>query len=161
LLAIAVIIVSILVVAGSVMWVQPTARDKLLADLRMKAIKTGIKVQQCQIDDTSNEGRINKWTRSVMSYRKLVTNTKRSTVTIVRTNGESGIHLPEGWIWDNDIRLNSSQLSQIREMIEGFPDSIICIEFTAGYVGIAWDEHDASEFDQIALWLEQLLEINW
>jgi len=160
-LAIAVIIVSILVVAGSIMWVQPSSRDKMLADLRMKAIKRGIKVQQCHIDDTSNEGRIKQWSRSVMSYRKLVNNAQRATVTVLRTNGESGIYLPDGWVWENDERLGRLQLSQVFELIQKLPPSIISLEFTPGYVGIAWEENDGALIDHIDQWLDQLLQIDW
>lgn len=160
-MAILIVIVSIMMVYGTVMWVRPSARDRLLSSLRMDAIHSGIKVQQCLIEDLSIEGRINKLSRSVMFYRKLNNDSNRPTVSILRTTGESGIYLPEGWSWEHGKRLERPVLNQLTELITSQPDSVTGFELSPGYVGISWDERNLEQLNKISSDLDQMLIIDW
>lgn len=159
-MALAIVILSIMMVYGTVMWVRPNAKDRRLAELRMKALRAGIKVQQGHIDDLSIDGRVNRSSRTVFFYRLLKNNPDRPTVTLLKTTGESGIYLPDGWVWEHDKRLPAKSLESLSPVLVSLPASVIAVEMSPGYVGIAWDERDPSQFEQIQEDLNRLLTIS-
>ena len=134
-MALVIVVLSIMMVYGTVMWVRPSAKDRRLADLRMKALKAGIKVQQGHIDDLSIEGRVNRASRPVLFYRLLKNNPDRPTVTLLKTTGESGIYLPDGWAWEHDKRLPADAIQSITPFLVSLPDSVFGVEMSPGYVG--------------------------
>jgi hypothetical protein len=156
-MAFGIVILSILMVYGTVMWVKPSAKDRRLAELRMNALKDGIKVQQGHIDDLSIDGRVNRASRQVFFYRLLKNSADRPTVTLLRTTGESGIYLPDGWAWEQNKRLPPERIQPMTPFLLSLPESVFGIEMSPGYVGIAWDERDPSQFDQVKQDLSTLL----
>lgn len=156
-MALAIVILSIMMVYGTVMWVRPNAKDRRLADLRMQALRAGIKVQQGHIDDLSIDGRVNRSSRTVFFYRLLKNNPDRPTVTLLKTTGESGIYLPDGWMWEHDKRLSAKSIESLSPFLVSLPESVFGVEMSPGYVGIAWDERDTSQFEQIKADLNRLL----
>lgn len=156
-MAFVIVVLSIMMVYGTVMWVRPSAKDRRLADLRMQALQAGIKVQQGHIDDLSIDGRVNRASRPVFFYRMLKNNPDRPTVTLLKTTGESGIYLPDGWAWEHDKRLPANGIQSITPFLVSLPESVFGVEMSPGYVGIAWDERDPSQFEQLKLDLNTLL----
>ncbi len=128
------------------MWVKPSAKDKRLASLRMQALTDGMQVQSCQIQDLSIDGRLNKLSRTVFSYRRYSKKESVHSLLILRTSGESGIYLPDSWVWGTGQRLNEAQTQQLTPLLQQLPESIVGIELTPDYVGVIWDERNPNEY---------------
>ncbi len=156
----AVVILSVFMVYGTVMWVRPSAKDRRLADLRLKAMKAGVKVQQGHIDDLSVDGRVNKLSRHVYFYRLLKNHSRRPTATLLRTTGESGIYLPDGWTWERGCRLSTDLTALIVPILADQPDTVFALEMSPGYVGIAWDERDIEQLPKVLDDLKRLLTLD-
>lgn len=155
-----IVVLSVFMVYGTVMWVRPSAKERRLADLRLQALKAGVKVQQGHIDDLSVNGRVNKLSRHVYFYRRLKNHPTRPLVTLLRTTGESGIYLPDGWTWERSNRLNASLNALMLPILAAQPPSVFALEMSPGYVGIAWDERDIEQLPTILIDLDRLLSLD-
>ncbi|AJQ95359.1 hypothetical protein [Gynuella sunshinyii] len=131
------------------MWVKPSAKDKRLAALRMQALADGLHVQSCQIQDLSIDGRLNKLSRSAFSYRRYTKRDTGHSLLLLRTSGESGIYLPDSWVWGTGQRLEEAQAQSLTSLLQQLPESIMGIELTHDYVGVIWDEYNPDEYPQV------------
>lgn len=155
-IAIGVILASILVIVGAVLWVKPSPRERRLAQLRQQALMDGFKVQQRRVPDLSIEGRVNGQETHLTFYRKYCKSNFDQIYNILRTTGESGIHLPVGWIWEENLRLPENKRSPVQHLLSELPESVLGIELAPDYVGVAWDERSKDTYPQIVELLRQI-----
>ena len=149
-----IIVLSVLLVYGAVMWVKPSAKDKRLAVLRTQAMADGLKVQSCVIADLSIEGRLEKQTRTVFSYRHYQKTRLEHSLLVLKTTGESGIYLPQSWTWGTKDRLNEAETLRLAKQLVQLPDSVAGLELTPDFMGVIWDERNADEYAVVKAFLK-------
>jgi len=62
--------------------------------------------------------------------------------TVLRTSGEAGTYLPEGWAWDERQGLSETQYEQLHRVLTSLPASIQLISLSSGSISLNWDEKD-------------------
>lgn len=137
-------VLSILVVAGAFMWMQPSKRDKHLAQLRSGALTQGFLIGSVKLPDTSENGRVNNRFNIQTIYQialKMDTENQLE-FTAMRTSGESGIYLPDGWSWYKRSNLSEPLYSSVSAFLLSLPDSVTALVVSKASVGLVWDERD-------------------
>lgn len=137
-------ILAVLLLVGSFMWLKPSPRDKYLAKLRSSALAQGFSLGSLRVPDTSANGRVNQRFQIVTLYQLPVQLSANSggRFTVLRTTGEAGAYLPDGWIWDERDGLNESQYHHLKDILTALPLSVQVISLSSGSVGLSWDERD-------------------
>lgn len=137
-------ILSVFVVAGAFMWMQPSKRDKHLSKLRSSAITNGFLIGSIKLPDTSEYGRVNQVFQIQTLYQRSleIQEETEMSFTALRTTGEHGIYLPEGWDWNHRKNLQESQYQSIAAFLKELPQSVSAIVLTKNTVGLVWDEKD-------------------
>lgn len=135
-------VLSILVVAGAFMWLQPSARDKYLARLRSEAITSGFLIGSIRLPDTSEYGRVKSLYRIETLYQLSIELIDDDNVafTVVRTSGESGAFLPDGWTWEHRASMNQSVYQAVSALLVNLPLSVEAVVVKKDTVGLVWDE---------------------
>ncbi|MDN3649396.1 hypothetical protein QWZ13_10780 [Reinekea marina] len=143
-MGIVVIIVSMLVVVGSFMWMRPSPRDQYLSKIRSKALMTGFRIGSMKVPDTSEEGRISEIKRIVTTYAKNLEVIKGRSLgyTVIRTSGEAGIYLPDGWQWHEREDMPQALMEQAALLVKPLPLSITLITVSDSQAALSWDEKD-------------------
>ncbi|MBU2863192.1 hypothetical protein KO489_05010 [Reinekea forsetii] len=143
-MGIVVIIVSMLVVVGSFMWMRPSPRDQYLSKIRSEALMTGFRIGSMKVPDTSEEGRIGEVNCIVTIYAKNLEVIKGRSVsyTVIRTSGESGIYLPDGWQWHEREDMPQALMEQVALLVKPLPLSITLITVSDSQSALSWDEKD-------------------
>jgi hypothetical protein len=137
-------ILSILLVAGAFMWIQPSKRDKQLAKLRSSALTQGFLIGSIKLPDTTEHGRVNDRFTIETIYQVSLQTEKQHEMefTVLRTSGENGIYLPEGWAWNKRNHLSESIYTAIAEFLVTLPASVTAVMVSKASIGIVWDEKD-------------------
>ncbi|EAR08033.1 hypothetical protein [Reinekea blandensis] len=154
-----VVILPILIIAGAFMWLRPSKRDQELSQLRSEALIRGFRVGSLKVPDTSEHGRIEQKFQIVTVYQKTLTVPREQTPAFVavRSTGEPGIFLPDGWIWHERLLLDEPQYQVISDFLQQLPESVSVVSLRKDAVAISWDEKDpAVSFDVLDQWLKQL-----
>jgi len=137
-------ILAILLIVGSFMWLKPSPRDQFLAKLRSSALTHGFRLGSLRVPDTSAYGRVKQRFQIVTLYQiplQLVVGPSCQ-FTFLRTTGEAGPYLPEGWAWDEREGLSESQYEQLNRVLTSLPAAIQLISLSSGSIGLNWDERD-------------------
>ena len=148
-------VLSVLVVVGAIMWVRPSQTDLRQSRLRQQVLQKRYKVQQRRIPDLSIQGRIDKSERAQIFYRKYRLKDEAQPWCVLRTSGESGIYLPDGWAWEGQSRAEGEWMQWLKTSLSALPESIGALELAPEFFGIAWDERDESQLQQVLDWLER------
>ena len=137
-------ILAVLLLVGSFMRLKPSPRDQFLAKLRSRALAQGFSLGSLRVPDTSAHGRVNQRFQIVTLYQLPVQLSASSEghFTVLRTTGEAGAYLPDGWAWDQRDGLNESQYQHLKNILTALPVSIQLISLSAGSIGLSWDESD-------------------
>lgn len=138
--------VLILSAVGSLLWAVPSKSDRRRADMRTHAMQSGLSVTTLAIPDTSMRGRIERRQRLVTAYKKRAPGASRAVLPellVLRTEGEHGYGLPEGWVWrESDFRLRGHQLRHLLESLEGLPDWVECFAVLSDGIAMAIEEYE-------------------
>ncbi len=134
----------VLFLVGSVLWFKPSKRDQKLARMRQEALISGYKVRQQTVPDLSIDGRINKQEESQYFYCYPITEVRKQTCIVLRTTGESGIYLPDGWTWASTNRASEADLLWLQNHLPKLKDAVTGLELGADYSGVSWNESDES-----------------
>lgn len=140
---------SCLLVIGAFLWLKPSKRDQHLAHLRTRAITQGFLISSVKLPDTSEHGRVNQLHRIETLYRlSLEIDTDVEQVaqqalrfTVQRTSGESGIYLPESWVWQERHNIDHSLYAIIAEYLAQLPEDISAVLVSQAFVGLVWSEN--------------------
>lgn len=153
---------AILLVVGSFMWMRPSARDQFLAKLRAEALTSGFRISSLKIPNTTELGRIDDSKEIVTVYVKNLTIVKTPTqpYTVIRTTGESGIYLPDGWQWHERVGLSEALMHRIATFVATLPESVTVVSVSQTQAAISWDEKDPSvTFEHLSIWLTASAEL--
>jgi len=137
-------ILAILLITGSFMWLKPSPRDQFLAKLRAKALTQGFRLGSLRVPDTSDYGRVKERFQMVTLYSLPLQLAAGPSCrfTVLRTSGEAGTYLPEGWAWDERQGLSETQYEQLHRVLTSLPASIQLISLSSGSISLNWDEKD-------------------
>lgn len=146
------IVLPLLIVVGSFMWLKPSPRDQHLSQLRSDALGDGFRIGSLRVPVLSEYGRVNEQFEIVTLYQKSlrVDDAVKPTFTVVRTTGESGAYLPNGWQWDGRSDLTDAHYAALKRLLETLPESLSVIDVSRELIGISWDEKDPNvTFDSL------------
>lgn len=158
-MGILIVLLPLLIVMGAFMWLRPSRSDQRLAQLRNTAINQGFRLGSLKVSDTSEEGRVRGKKSIVTLYQLSVELIKddRLFLTVLRSSGESGAYLPEGWVWDHREGMTEHQYEQLHSLLASLPENVRVFNVSQGLIGLSWDELDPNpEYDQFKLWLTEL-----
>jgi len=154
------IVIAILItlaMAGSVMWVMPSPRDKHLSAMRMRALKCGLKVR---LLDEKMASALYPWIenyRSYVSYELPFSagkSMKLGRPVVVRIRTDANVH-------ELDL-LDPLRISLVGQRVfELFPDTAEALVFYSGGASVLWTERgDFSEVDRIREGLEACINLD-
>lgn len=149
-------VLAMLMLVGSFMWMRPSARDQFLAKLRSQALMSGFRISSLKIPNTTELGRIDDSKEIVTIYVKNLALVKTPTqpYTVIRTTGEAGIYLPEGWQWHERVGLSEPLMHSIAAFVDTLPLSVTVVSVDITQAAISWDEKDPSiTFERLSNWL--------
>jgi hypothetical protein len=157
-----IVVLPILVVAGAFVWLRPSHREQHLAKLRSDALVEGMRIGSLIVPDTSEYGRVNEKSIIVTLYQRslIYKEGELSSFTALRTTGESGIFLPEGWTWDGRTNISEKEHSSLSELVRSLPPSITALSLNSDSVSLSWDEKDPElSFDALKRHLSSIAQI--
>jgi hypothetical protein len=153
------VIVPILIVAGAFLWMRPSPRDQQLAKLRSQALVNGLRLASVKVPDTSEFGRVNDVQTIITIYQISLVLIEADTCSfiVLRTTGESGAYLPEGWQWVQRTQMTEANYRALNGFLSNLPASVSAISLDSEHVSLNWDELDESiTFAQIKSWLSEV-----
>lgn len=140
-----VFLLPVLIVVGAFMWMKPSRRDQYLAKLRASAIGHGFKLGSLRVPDLTEFGRVNEKYQIVTLYQKTIVVADKEvhpTLTVLRTSGQSGAFLPDGWQWERRNGLSDQQYQELSDLLELLPLSVNTLDVSRETLGLSWDERD-------------------
>ncbi|MEM5527739.1 hypothetical protein WN093_02795 [Gammaproteobacteria bacterium AS21] len=154
----------VLSIMGSVMWVMPTKRDRMLAALRMQAKQQGFQVQLTRLTYPREHGEVEPRVVSSVAYRLLrgkigaQQHTDWKSWRIVRCESNSSEGLCAGWGWGLGERtMTTVQLDKINSILQAMPNDVVGVESTPIHVSVFWAEKNEQELDSIKLALKDMI----
>ncbi|TXR53431.1 hypothetical protein [Reinekea thalattae] len=158
-------ICSSLLVIGAFLWLKPSKRDQHLAQLRSSAIAQGFLIGSIKLPDTSEYGRVNQRNSIETLYRLALevdpqandSPHDRLAFTILRTSGESGIYLPNGWAWQQRQNVTETHYQRLAQRLAKVPEEVTALVVNDAFVGLVWNENTKEvSLQQLAELLSQL-----
>ena len=117
---------------------------------------SGFRISSLKIPNTSELGRIDDSKEIVTIYLKNLTVVKHPPphYTVIRTSGEAGIYLPDGWQWHERVGLSEELMNRIAGFVVTLPNSVSVVTVDKTQAAISWDEKDPLvTFQQLSNWL--------
>ena len=128
------IVFAIIMAIGPIMLMQPSNKDKRLANLRQKAVQMGLQVRMN--DYSKGEQKI-----TVAIYTYPVNLSKNAPCwSLVRRAYEHEIHFHGVWEWQSSTILANRRLPDLQCFIDKLSDDIVGLEVNHSGVGIWWQE---------------------
>ncbi|WP_320825294.1 hypothetical protein [Reinekea sp.] len=155
-------ILAILLIAGSFMWLKPSPREQFLAKLRSNALAQGFRLSSLRVPDTSDYGRVKQRFQMVTLYLLPVQLSAGPSCrfSVLRTTGEAGTYLPDGWAWDEREGLTEHQYEQLHRILTSVPVCIQLLSLSSGSIGLNWDERDPEmSFERIKALLVEVARV--
>lgn len=153
-------ILPILVIAGAFMWLRPSKRDQALARLRSDALVRGFRIGSMKVPDLSEYGRTQQKKEIVTIYQKRLLALPHDDgpgFTVLRTTGESGAYLPDGWAWHQRHLMTDSLYDVLASQLVKFPESVTLVSLSSDSIALSWDERDPQvSFEKLDAWLQEL-----
>ncbi|WP_421863876.1 hypothetical protein [Motiliproteus sp.] len=151
-----------LAIIGSMMWMKPSPRQRMQADLRQQAMRLGFQVQISRLTLPRALGEAFGEERNCVAYRlpRLARQqAKPPEWQIFRLESHANVGLPQGWSWAKGEGYQSeAELARITALIIALPETVYGIESTPVSVSIYWDEFGTPEtIEQLKQQLEPLL----
>ncbi|MDO6563473.1 hypothetical protein Q4488_08775 [Amphritea sp. 1_MG-2023] len=151
---------------GSMMWVMPSPRQRLLAKLRQQASRDGFQVQIVRLTPPRAAGQVEPETFTATAYRLPRFNLEKEQRhqfipwQIFRQVAVANQGLPEGWCWGlGERRLNEQQLATLNTLLAGLPEGVSSIESTPIHISLYWDERgDENTLDELKARLQPFIE---
>jgi len=154
----------VLSIIGSMMWVMPTKRDRMLATLRMQAKQQGFQVQLTRLTYPREHGEVDSRVVPSVAYRLLrgkISTQQHSdwqSWRIVRCATNSSEGLSSGWGWALGERtMAEPQLAKINTILKSLPKDVVGLESTPVHVSVFWSEKDEQELGSIKLALDNMI----
>lgn len=158
------VIVGLLVLSaiGSLLWTLPSKADRQRANMRTEAMQSGLSVMTLSVPDTTDRGRIDDKRRLITLYKKRSAEPAAfQPFTLVRTEGEHGYGLPEGWVWEPPShRLRGAALEQLLMCLQALPDWIDVLSVQSDGLAVSFNERQgAHQVGEVREFLETQLPV--
>ncbi len=143
---------------GAYFWARPTATERRLTQIRAQAMRSGLSLTTLHVPDWSISGRVNQATHMITGYRLREERHKGPFFSAMRTSGNAGQDLPEGWEWlETDYRALGTQLRQIVALsVAELPDWVSLVSATPRGWVLAFDERTPEQVDEVRRILDEL-----
>lgn len=140
-------IVVMLSLIGSIMWIRPSPRERMLSRIRLHARQLGFTVQIANLETTRGKGEMEPEKIRVPAYRMLRNDLSRDekenwqSWQIFRTENVANQGLPEGWSWKRgEYELSDDTCQQITQLIQRLPSEVIALESSPIHFSVYWRE---------------------
>jgi hypothetical protein len=145
------IIIAVAMAVGPIMMMQPSARDRRLANLRQKAAALGLQVRMTDIIWDQKK-------RSVAIYN-LPVDLPKGTLAwcLLRGAYKHDIHFDGEWQWRSPTEQAPTEYhEQLHAFIKRLPSDIVGIDINRNTVGLLWLEQSSElTVEQLKDWLEE------
>lgn len=143
---------------GAWMLARPSAGDKRRQSIREEAMQKGLALTTLSLPDLTVNGRVRELRRLQTAYRLRQDRTARPAFLALRTSGESGYGLPEGWVWYETDRkaLRPGQREFLRHYLSTLPDWIEAAGANRSGWIMTFSERDTGQVPDVIHWLEAL-----
>lgn len=160
-----IIILIVLSIIGSMLWMMPSARERMQAEMRQKAMTSGLRVQMVKLKCPRATGEAEAEERDMIAYRLPRKNLSKSEQQnfsgwqIFKLNTLAIRGLPEGWCWSKGEGEHDQHLSLIASVIAELPVGSFSIESKTDAVSLYWTEGSGEKMvDSIIKTLSQLVD---
>ncbi len=126
---------AIAMAVGPIMLMQPSNRDKRLANLRQKAALAGLHVRMSNYDKGDQKITVAVYSCNV----NLPKNTP--SWSLLRRSYRHEIHFYGVWEWQTDKRLESKKFDDLRGFLDKISNDIVGIEVNEKSVSLWWKEN--------------------
>ncbi len=159
---IALIVLSLI---GSMLWMMPSPRQRMQAQMRQKAMTSGMRVQMVKLKCPRATGEAEPEERDMIAYRLPRHNLSQSerhsfnAWQLFKLNTLATAGLPEGWSWGRGEGQQDRNLTLILQVLGDLPEGSFSLESSADSVSLYWTEHGGEAFvSSIKDLLNQLIE---
>ncbi len=137
---------------GSIMWIRPSPREKLISEIRLHARKLGFTVQLAQVETTRGKGEMEPQKLRLPAYRfprKELTKTEKGKWIcwqVFRTENVANRGLPSGWSWKTgEFEVTQEMCEMISQLIEKLPAGVKALESSPIQFTVYWREEGGVE----------------
>jgi hypothetical protein len=145
---------TIVMVLGPLLMLQPSRGLQKIAALRQKAMQMGLVVQAHRHPGITDQ---DQWMFYLMPWPSFINTSKIVTWALIHKNFAHEVHLKGQW--DFQAPAPDERISQtLKAQLETLPEQVIGIESTTAGVGVYWNEKGGEK--QLALinaWLDDLV----
>lgn len=158
-IALGIIALAIAMMLGPILIMQPSRRQRRLAQLRAAAAKQGVKVRMAPMP----EGTIRAGDSVAVYYRPWPDQKQhRQSWMMARQPFAHGLHFADDWDWVGRGRAAVAWHEPLRRLLPSLPGSVLAVEAGSGSLGLAWLEQTQGKsvdeaVGEISLWLDQLM----
>lgn len=145
-------IVVMLSIIGSIMWIRPSPRERMVSMIRLHARKLGFIVQLAQLETTRGKGQMVAEKMHVPAYRVLRNDLTRQekdqwiSWQIFRIENVANQGLPAGWSWKKgEFTLSQDACQMICELIDALPVDVKALESSPIHFSVYWRESGGIE----------------
>lgn len=145
-------IVVMLSIIGSIMWIRPSPRERMISTIRLHARKLGFIVQLAHLETTRGKGQMEPEKIRVPAYRVLRSDLTRDekdhwiSWQIFRMENVANEGLPLGWSWKKgEYALSAEACEVICELIEKLPKDVKALESSPIHFTVYWRESGGVE----------------
>ena len=158
-------IVVMLSLIGSIMWIRPSPRERMVSQVRLHARKLGFIVQIAQLETTRAKGEMEPEKVRLPAYRILRNDLSRdekdrwTSWQIFRTDNVANQGLPQGWSWKKgEYELSKDACEIISQLIGQLPKEVRALESSPMHFSVYWREAGGIEqLDAIHLAIQPIL----
>ncbi|MFP8965470.1 hypothetical protein ACKC9G_02660 [Pokkaliibacter sp. CJK22405] len=156
-LAISVLVIVLLM--GSIFWVMPSAAQKRVMNLRQNALSMGLRPSVQRITRIREPGESEVLPQSLLLYSKLRQQTcQRMTWQLERREGFDPVTGVNGWFWkDKPAELAEKDETHLREILSQVPASVDLVLVSSMGVSLHWNEKNPELLSEINRLAESIL----
>lgn len=128
------IVLAVAMAIGPIMLMQPSSRDKRLADLRQKAALAGLSIRMSDYGQGDQKTAVAVYS----SHTNLPKNIP--SWSLLRRPYKHEIHFYGVWEWQSDNRVSDNNSAKLRSFLDKLSDDIVGVSVSEKNVSIWWQE---------------------
>lgn len=153
--ALVAIILVLVMLAGSVLWLKPSAAQQRQTKLRLLARQLGLDVRLCTLPQTRRARVREELPQQGVVYRLLRFGEKKAkplTYLVCRVDA------PAAWESETDMELPQSVRAQFDNVLPQLPSDVVAFEITPQGCGVYWRERGDEDTLRLLLRLLELMQ---
>lgn len=152
-LAIVIVCLSMAMIIGPIMIMQPTSRQRNLAKLRTKAAKMGLRVHMLKLRDDAIAAYELRWPFSEKVKKRILS------WQVEKMSYEHDIHLARYWHVSGEQALPAELQKALPAMLAKLPEGVRVVEVTRVGVRCYWNERGGEQTLQaLAAWMDEFVQ---